>query len=75
MHAISCKHFEMIDLAALVKPVVARMLPGSVEPEETIRVDVHVRSYDDSASLAPHQVPIESKTGRLPVGTILDCYV
>lgn len=75
MHAIGCKHFELLDLAARVGPMVARMLPGSTDREDTVRVDVHVRSYADSASLAVQQPEAESKTGRLPVGTLLDCYM
>jgi len=74
-HAIGCKQTELLDLAARVRPVVARMLPGATGREEAVRVDVHVRSYEDSASLAAHTPEPGTKTGRLPVGTLLDCYM
>ena len=60
--------------AAVATPFLRRLLPG-VAREEPVRVDVRVRSYADEASLAPHTGAIGPKTGRLPVGTLLDCYI
>ena len=58
---------------ATAAPFLRRLLPGAAE--EPVRVDVRVRSYDEVASLAARSAAIGPRTGRLPVGTLLDCYV
>ncbi|UCD50020.1 MAG: hypothetical protein JSW27_21125 [Phycisphaerales bacterium] len=63
-------------LQDLVSSAVRRRLPGSVADDDRIRVEVRVRSYDDALELSPADstsVPW-SQAGRLPVGTLLDCY-
>lgn len=74
MHAIDYKPIDLCDLAASLKPLVSRMLPGRTEPEDPLRVDVHVRSYDDSAPLAFAVRTAGAQAGPLPVGTVLDYY-
>lgn len=61
--------------AVLSTPFLRRLLPGRVEAEDPIRVDVHVRSYSDGQPLAPRNCDLGARTGRLPVGTLLDCYL
>jgi len=74
-NAIGHNCCEIIGLAASAKPLVARLLTGQTEGEDPLRVDVHVRSYDDSATLAPATPALRPQAGPLPVGTLLDCYV
>lgn len=63
----------IIDLAAAARSFSRPLLAGACQASEPVRVDVHVRSYDNSAPLAmPAPKP---KRGPLPVGTFLDCYV
>ena len=69
------KPFDLHDLAAAAKPVVHRLLPGRVEATDRIHVDVRVRSYDDVLELAPSKPAPWLKTGCLPVGSLLDCYL
>jgi len=45
---------------------------GSREP---IRVQVHVRDYADTASRVGPAYPGEPDLGRMPVGSLLDCYM
>lgn len=65
------------DLQDLATPSVRRRLPGPVEADDPVRVEVRVRSYDDVLEL----VPVSStsvpwlEAGGLPVGTLLDCYL
>ena len=75
MNAIDCKIRDVNDLVASVRAIGTRLLPGSPRDQEPLRVDVHVRSYDESATLAPMASSCRSQVGRLPVGTLLDCYV
>ena len=60
--------------ATVATSFLRRLLPDAVA-EEPIRVDVRVRSYDDTQPLVFRSSAINSKTGRRPVGTLLDCYV
>ena len=68
------KPFDLQDLAM---PFVRRLLPGRVEPEDHVRVEVRVRSYDDVVELVPagSKSAPWSEAGRMPVGAILDCYL
>ena len=69
--------FKPFDLKDLAIPFVRRSLPGRVESEDAIRVEVRVRSYDDVVELVPAGSTSApwSEAGRLPVGTLLDCYI
>jgi hypothetical protein len=70
---IEYKSLDILDATAAARPFSARLLVGRNEPADRVHVDVHIRSYDDSCSLAfPAPEPLP---GRLPVGTLLDCYV
>jgi hypothetical protein len=70
---IGYKSLGVFDVAAASMPFSRRLLVGHSEASGPVHVDVHVRSYDDSCPLAfPAPAPLP---GRLPVGTILDCYV
>lgn len=67
------KSLDIFDVKAASQPFSQRLLVGRSEKAGPVHVDVHVRSYDESASLAsPAPKP---EPGRLPVGTLLDCYV
>ncbi len=67
------KSLDILDVAAAARPFARRLLTGCSETAEPVHVDVHIRSYSDSAPLAiPTPRP---QPGRLPVGSLLDCYV
>jgi hypothetical protein len=73
---------DLIDLrlggtydAAVAARVTPRLLPGSVRAEDPIRVDVRIRSCDESFLPTPQSGPANAEGGRLPVGTLLDCYL
>lgn len=74
MNAINLNLGNVHD-AVVSAPFLRRLLPGRVETEDPIRVDVHVRSYDEAKPLAPRACALGARTGRLPVGTLLDCYL
>lgn len=70
---IGQKTLDILDVATVARSFARRLPSGRGEAAEPVRVDVHVRSYDGSCPLAtsmPRPVP-----GRLPVGSLLDCYV
>ncbi len=70
---IGYKSLDVLDATAAATAFSRRLLVGRSEASGPVHVDVHVRSYDDSCPLAsPAPAP---QPGRLPVGTILDCYV
>ena len=52
-----------------------RLLPGAAEEAGPIPVDVRVRPYEEALPPAPRVAGSEAGYGRLPVGSILDCYV
>ncbi len=71
---------DVIDLGlgnirAAAAPFVRRLLPGRVETEDPIRVDVRIRSYDESLPLVPRMSAPRAKAVRLPIGSLLDCYL
>jgi hypothetical protein len=49
--------------------------PRVADPQEPIHVRVRVREYGDSALGAPQGRSTRPDLGRMPVGTLLDCYV
>jgi len=49
--------------------------PRTAEPQEPIHVRVRVREYGDSGQGTSLAFPIKPDLGRMPVGTLLDCYV
>jgi len=63
------------DIRSATAPFVRRLVPGRAETEDPIRVDVRIRSYDESQPLAPRISAPHAQTGRLPVGALLDCYL
>ncbi len=67
--------FGLQDLATVVVPSLRRALPGPADPDDGIHVDVRVRSYDDVVELVPTQPAPWQERGRLPVGSLLDCYL
>lgn len=69
------KPFDLHDLAVAARPLVRCLLPGRVEASDRIHVDVRVRSYDDVVELAPSRPAPWLKTGSLPIGSLLDCYL
>jgi hypothetical protein len=69
---IGQKTLDILDVAVAAEPSARRLLSGHSEAADPVHVDVHIRSYDDSAPLAA-PVP-RSQPGRLPIGTLLDCY-
>lgn len=68
---------SVLGLQDFASPSVRRRLPGPVEADDPVRVEVRVRSYDDVLELVPVDATSApwSKPGGLPVGTLLDCYV
>jgi hypothetical protein len=51
-----------------------RLVPGAAEMSRAIPVNVHIRAYDEALPPVPRVLGPESGYGRLPVGSILDCY-
>jgi hypothetical protein len=49
--------------------------PRIVEPQEPIPVRVRIREYVDSAKGTLQTSSPKPDLGRMPVGTLLDCYV
>lgn len=63
-------------LAAIVStPLGRRLLSGPAVAEEPIRVDVRVRPHGTTPPLARRVDTTGVRAGRLPVGTLLDCYL
>ena len=69
------KPFDLNDLAAAARPFARRLLPGRVESGDSVRVDVHVRSYGDALPAVRPMPTVRSTTGQMPIGTLLDCYL
>ena len=69
------KPFDLGDLAAAAMPYVRRLLPEPAEVDDPIHVDVRVRSYSDSLPTVRPLPAARPRTGTLPVGTLLDCYL
>ena len=63
------------DIHRVAVPFLRRLLPARAETDDPIRVDVRIRSYDESLPLAPRMSSARAEAGRLPVGTLLDCYL
>jgi hypothetical protein len=63
------------DIRDVTTPSARGLLPGRADTDDPIRVDVRVRSYDESPELAPRIPAARATHGRLPVGTLLDCYL
>ncbi|MBN2132434.1 MAG: hypothetical protein JW741_23230 [Sedimentisphaerales bacterium] len=72
---ICCQPVDVYGFTAGAARLGRRLLPGAAEEAGPIPVDVHVRSYGESLPPAPRVVGPEAGYGRLPVGSILDCYV
>ncbi len=68
------KAFGLQDFSS---PSVRRRLPGPVEADDPVRVEVRVRSYDDVLEMVPAGSASAPwlEAGGLPVGTLLDCYL
>ncbi|MHC4519701.1 MAG: hypothetical protein ACYTAS_14010 [Planctomycetota bacterium] len=52
-----------------------RLLPGEVRAARPIHVDVHVRTCGDGLPVTRPTPAVRLNRGRLPVGTLLDCYL
>lgn len=64
---------DIVDAATAAGRFSRGLLASGSEAAGPAHVEVHVRSYHDSSPLAR---PIsQSQPGRLPVGTLMDCYV
>jgi len=69
------KPFDFNDLANAARPFVRRLLPGQVQADDPIRVDVHVRTSGEAVPAVRPMPAVRSRRGRMPVGTLLDCYL
>jgi len=69
------KPFDLNDLAIAARPFVRLLLPGQVQADDPIRVDVHVRAYGDALPAVRPMPTVRFQTGQMPVGTLLDCYL
>ncbi len=48
---------------------------GGAQPREPIHVQVRIRQYADALPELRRTLATRPSTGRLPVGTMLDCYL
>lgn len=48
---------------------------GDTQPQEPIHVQVRIREYADALPELRRTFASHPNTGRLPVGTMLDCYL
>jgi hypothetical protein len=69
------KSFDPYGSGASRAPFSRLLLPGQVKRVESVQVDVQVRDYDEATPLDPRFPTAGPRTGQLPVGTLLDCYL
>jgi hypothetical protein len=67
--------FDRDRLTAQSAPFGGRLLGDQSEQSDPIPVDVHVRRYSDSLPAVRLSPVARPKSGALPVGTLLDCYL
>jgi hypothetical protein len=75
LDVVCCQPVEICALTTRVGRLDRRLLPGGPREGGPTPVDVHVRSYEEALPPAPRLAGPESGYVRLPVGSILDCYV
>ena len=74
-NVICCQPVGVYGFRAGAGRLGGRLLPGAAEEAGPIPVDVRVRPYEETLPPAPRVAGPEAGYGRLPVGSILDCYV
>ena len=74
-HLICCQPVDVYGLTAGAARLGRRLLPGAAGEAGPIPVDVRVRPCEEALPPVPRVAGPQAPYGRLPVGSILDCYV
>ncbi len=76
MKLIGCHATDLQGLGSAPK-VYQPFMPGAgdTQPQEPIHVQVRIRQYVDALPELRCTLASRPKTGRLPVGMMLDCYL